>query len=107
MIGLANGKNRLLRRFLKMVKRNPVDTPEMARVVQGMRQIYVRAYAPGYPRTEYTPYARERARGQRQPKFYTNYVRHEFREDQERIQPLDERELEWLDGFLRLVSGTD
>jgi hypothetical protein len=110
MIVLTNGRNRLLRKFLKMVKRNPVDRhaypPEMAQVVQGMRQIYVRADAAEYQRTEYTSYVQERARGLRQPRFDTDYVRYEFSEEQERIQPLDERELEWLGGFLRVVSGT-
>lgn len=91
-----------------MVKRQPEDRHaypmEMAQVVQGMRQIYVRADAAEYPRTKYTPYIQQRAHGLRQPQFNTDYVYHKFSEVQERIQPLDERELEWLTGFLRVID---
>lgn len=85
-----------------MLKRHPEDKheypPEMATVMQGMRRIYVRSEAGQYMRTKYTPYGEERAHGLQQPQFNNDCGT--FKSVQERIQPLDERELAWLEGFL-------
>ncbi|KAF8346591.1 hypothetical protein F5887DRAFT_959883 [Amanita rubescens] len=96
--------DRLLRGFLKVLKRYPEDKheypPEMVTVMQGMRQIYVRSEAGRYMRTKYTRYGEEGACGLRQPQFNNDYARNTFENVNERIQPLDERELTWLEGFL-------
>ncbi|PFH53015.1 hypothetical protein AMATHDRAFT_138927 [Amanita thiersii Skay4041] len=73
--------DRLLRGFLKVIRR--------------------------ISRTKYTPYAPsekkdERVGGLRQPQFNTAYSRIEFQNIQDRIQPMDERELQWLEAFLKV-----
>jgi len=95
---------RLLRGFLKVLKQYPEHKhqypPEMETVMQGMGRVYVRSEAGRYMRTKYTRYGEEDARGLRQPQFNNDYACNVFENRNGRMQPLDERELTWLEGFL-------
>jgi len=113
--------DRLLKGFLKVLRRFPTHKhtypPELDTVLEGMEHIYVRdscvdhGLRKGFvcTRTKYTPYAPEPAKkkgkqrgGPRQPQFNSDYARLEFCKTEDRIQPIDERELDWLEGFLKI-----
>ncbi|KAK2465520.1 hypothetical protein APHAL10511_002412 [Amanita phalloides] len=100
--------DRLLRGFIRVHSRYPElkeTWPEMETVMAGIKYMYVRDEAGRYLRTRYTEYAGERARGMRQPRFNDEHVRAEYVEKGARLQPLDERELRWVEAFLRVCAA--
>ena len=89
---------------------------ELDAVLEGMERIYVRSSCVKHDlkkgivctRTKYTPYAPEPTKkgegrgGPRQPQFNRDYRQLEFQRKEDRIQPIDDRELEWLEAFLKV-----
>ncbi|KIL59271.1 hypothetical protein M378DRAFT_78075 [Amanita muscaria Koide BX008] len=60
-----------------------------------------------FARTKYTPYGPEEPEkkecgGHRQPQFINEHWRSEFKHIHDRIQPMDEEELEWVESFLKV-----
>jgi hypothetical protein len=91
---------------------------ELDMVLEGIEHIYVRSSCVNHDlrkgivctRTKYTPYAPDPSKkgegrgGLRQPQFNRDYGRLEFRRIEDRIQPIDDRELDWLEAFLKVCQ---